>query len=167
MSPHEIPGFNGRNRSGVAQIHTFEDEAGRPPTLAEAIQEFRDAREDMARMQRIVPIVEKALRDLSAGMQRRANSHHVLRLDTNSAPLTDDQGRKIDVPTVFGGEPGLSLRVVGVGGGNLEININGQGWLPVSAGDLYENETILTLAVRVTSGGAGTAILRLGAYLGG
>lgn len=154
-----IPSPASGGRSGVAKIETPEDKAPEP---------FRFTLDEVGKallgLQRVEPMIRELLADPKNRFRVRENSHQLLRLDTNTAPVTDNQGVKLDVRTLFGGIPGSSLRVIGVGGAGstMEININGEGWMPVVAGTDFPNETINELQIRVTTPGAGIALVRLG-----
>lgn len=157
--PLPTPSMGGR--SGVTKIETPEDTS--PEPMKWTLDEVGKA---LLSLQRVEPLLRELLLDAKNRGQIRENSHYVFRLDTNSAPATNGEGHKLDVSTIFGGTPAHSLSVNANGGGNLQVNINNTGWLNVGTGDYFDNETILTLSVRVTTGAAGTAILRLGARIG-
>lgn len=166
MSPHRL---DLTNRSGVAQIETMEESRDDLVSVPDAIKQMRQAlngmTEDLSKLARIEPLFEQLMLR-AAAMRVRANSHRIFEFNTNAAPTTNDQGQKLDVRTIFGGEPGMTVSILSVGGGNLEVNINGEGWQSVLKGDFFDNETITEISVRVTTGAAGTARIRLGAYVG-
>jgi hypothetical protein len=150
-------------RSGVAKIETPGDPAPEP-----RIWSLDDVGKALFGLQRVEPLIRELLLDPKNRFQVRENSHQLLRLDTDTgAPATNVQGMKIDVRTLFGGVPGSSLRVIGVGGATttLEININGEGWMPVAAGTSFTQETLNELLIRVGTPGAGIALIRLGARI--
>lgn len=155
--PIPTPAYGGR--SGVARIETPEDKAPEP---------FRFTLDEVGRaligLQRVEPLIREVLLDPKNRFRVRENSHQLLQIDTNAAPASNNQGLKLDVRTLFGGIPGSSLRVIGVGGAGttMQININGEGWMPVAAGTDFPNETINELEIRVTTAGAGIALVRIG-----
>lgn len=90
----------------------------------------------------------------------RDNWSRVVRHDTSTAAETP-----VDVVKEVG-VPASKLTVHSVGGGALEVNINSQGWVPVAAAMVFDNEAIRHVAIRSTTPAAGTAVLRLAAYVG-
>lgn len=133
-------------RSGVAKIEAPDDKA--PPGVT-------------AIMERIEAFTKFVLNDLDRRLRVRDNSHLLFQVDTAN---TNAEGERIAVRSKFGGIPGSSLRVIGVGGAGatLQININGEGWIPVVAGADFPNETINEVSVRATTPGAGLALIRVG-----
>lgn len=147
LSPKVPPASEG-GRSGVAKSETRTDHfEGRVSAL-----------------ERVIPEMEQVLRKLGGQQVVRENRGMPLVLNTNAAPLTNAEGQGFDCTSLFGG-PGNSLAVFGVGGGTLEVNINGLGWFPVVRGDAWRDLWITSVRVRVTTGAAGTARLWLGAYV--
>lgn len=154
----EVPVPKEGGRSGVAKSETLEEK----PPVRDPFGRMEHAFQQLAKTQ---AQLEKLLLDVKQRERVRENSHVVKTWDTNAAPLTNSEGDKLDVATIFGGVPAHSLSVNSDGGGALQVNLNGCGWLDATTGDFFDNETIYTLAVRVTAGSAGTARLRLGARL--
>lgn len=106
-----------------------------------------------ATVNRLVPLMEQIDDHL-----QRETSLDVLSFDTNSAPLTNGQGVRVDCVRQFGA-PLNSIFVESVGGGSLQVRVNGSPWVALSAADEFSNMRINEFDLRVTTGAAGTAIL--------
>lgn len=168
------------DRSGVGQAQTLAERmsaerAERGPLgriaktdrVAAALRGFEDQEDKLVKLSEIVPLMQQLLLGMNRGALVRENAASIVSRSTDTgSDLLQAEGARFDMPTIFGGCPANSVRVVAVGGGSLQVNINGQGWLPVAAGDVYRDEVIWSLRVRVTTAAAGTAILRFGAYSG-
>lgn len=101
----------------------------------------------------------KALRGKPPPDPQRENAHYVHR--HNTAVTTES---RIQVASNLGGIPARSLSIEDSGGQSLQVNINGEGWLDVLQGDLFQDETIILCDVRVLVAATGTAVLRFGAW---
>lgn len=168
------------SRAGVSRVETLgerlaAERVARSPAgtltknghVSKLLRGWDSDEDKLARLAEIMPIMEQVLLGARRGMLVREDAHEVISRSTDTGSvLLNSEGERFDMPTVFGGVPANSVRVVAVGGGNLQVNINGKGWLPVAAGDRYPDETIWTLRVRVTAAASGTAIVRIGAFIG-
>lgn len=139
------------DRSGVEK-DTLDDDLQRPGPHFWA--EVREAL-------RILPVVERLLLRVADQPFKREGPHRVITGNTNAAPLTNAEGDLINV-LAMNGKPASSIFINSVGGGNLQININDEGWMDVADKDAFNNETIMRLHWRVTAGASGTARIRLG-----
>jgi hypothetical protein len=128
------------------------------PKELEAIQGLRDA---AARMAAMAEDTRKFLAAVARDSRiTRFNWSRVIRHSTATAEET-----AVDLHREHG-FPAGRLVVHSVGGGALEVNVNGSGWVPVSAGMEFPDESIRSFVVRSTTPAAGTAVLRVLAYVG-
>lgn len=93
-------------------------------------------------------------------LRKQPDTRKVLRVDTNLASVT----RFLMLKDL--GCPAVGLTVVDVGGGNLEVSIDGDEFIAVAKGDTFE-EKFTRLEVRTSTQAVGTAKLRVVGYLGG
>ncbi len=160
MSPAASLPFN---RSGVTHPEAYE---APPEPKPDPFGQLEAVLEDVARVR---PLLERLLQDSRSRSRVRNNSHQLLPIDTAATmPASRDQGVPFDVVTIFGA-PASKLEVLSVGGAGttMQLNVNGEGWFPAAANmPPLTDETIFTLAVRVTTPNVGTALIRLGAYIG-
>lgn len=110
----------------------------------------------LARIARRLDDLASSWRDRYGPALVREDAYVVLEVDTLAA--TRASPAVLDVVTRFGG-PGNGLRVLGVGGGTLELSLNGGDWFAASSGDTVEHFLLDRLAVRATTPAAGTARL--------
>lgn len=117
-----------------------------------------DAVEALLKVQaRSNELAEQVLGRLDAALQRDG-SHEILDYDTTTA----NRPKVFNMRTILG-DAATSLSILSVGGGGLEVSINGERFFSAAAGAAFENEVIETVTLRVSTGAAGTAQIRVGA----
>lgn len=153
------------NRIGLAQQEQFQD---RPKKSL--LQIASENSGNLELLLRSLPDLYGYLADVRRGLRTRWNAWDVFETDTNAAPSTNNQGELFDCRNRNGGIPWDSFTIDSVGGAGttMQALINERGrWVPVSAGDVFDNGEIWSFRIRVTTAGSGTGRITVTSYIPG
>lgn len=124
-------------------------------------KEFVQLKDQLSKQRQEFSDLSQAMYDLNRNKLVREDSHRLITQDTNSA-----NEFRYDCFTLLGGVPANSLSFPSVGGGSLQVSINGEGYVPVTISTVFQNENISYFWAKTTSQAAGTATMRIGAATG-
>lgn len=158
-----------KNRSNLDRIGLarHEEEQDRPKKSLMRILDENSG--ELEKLLRSMPQLYGLLADVRRGLRTRWNAWDVYDVNTNSVPTTGN-GTRFDCMSINGGVPWDSFTIDSVGGAGttMEVMVNDRGrWVPVNAGDVFDNGEIWSIMVRVTTAGAGTGRLTFTSYIPG